>query len=154
MFTTRTIIGIVVGSIIMGIGSYALISDIGLQTIKVSEPVDVNKSVTYSFVAPKSSFQHFTVTGERFHVSLQTPADGIQKDEEFRNEITFEWYVLQEGMNRIAIKNTGAGALQVEGTFSKNTDAILFAYHIMVVTAGIVIIGFSAAFSVRKPKGF
>lgn len=154
MFTKRTVIGIAVGSIIAAIGVYALASDIGLQVIKISDTIDVGKSATYGFVAPQGSQQYFTVTGERFHVSLQTPADGIQKDEDFRNEITFEWYVLQEGMNRIVVQNTGSGQVQVEGTFSKNTDAILFAYHIMVITAGVVIIGFSAAFSVRRPKGF
>lgn len=154
MLTKRTIIGIGVGSVITAIGLYALILSIGIQTINVDETVDVAKSVTYKFTAPKSSHQNFKVTGERFHVKLQTPADGIQKDEDFKNEITFDWYVLQEGVNRIEIKNTGSSELKITGQFSKNTDPLLFTYHIMVITAGIVIIGFSAAFSVRKPKGF
>ncbi|CDI05091.1 MAG: hypothetical protein QXY22_03185 [Candidatus Nitrosotenuis sp.] len=154
MLTKRTIIGIGVGSVITAIGLYALILSIGIQTINVDETVDVAKSVTYQFTAPKSSHQNFKVTGERFHVKLQTPADGIQKDEDFKNEITFDWYVLQEGINRIEIKNTGSTELRITGQFSKNTDPLLFTYHIMVITAGIVIIGFSAAFSVRKPKGF
>ncbi len=154
MLTKRTIIGIGVGSVITAIGLYALILSIGIQTINVDETVDMAKSVTYQFTAPKSSHQNFKVTGERFHVKLQTPADGIQKDEDFKNEITFDWYVLQEGINRIEIKNTGSTELRITGQFSKNTDPLLFTYHIMVITAGIVIIGFSAAFSVRKPKGF
>ncbi|CAE6493182.1 hypothetical protein [Candidatus Nitrosotenuis uzonensis] len=154
MLTKRTIIGIGVGSVITAIGLYALILSIGIQTINVDETVDVAKSVTYQFTAPKSSHQNFKVTGERFHIKLQTPADGIQKDEDFKNEITFDWYVLQEGINRIEIKNTGSTELRITGQFSKNTDPLLFTYHIMVITAGIVIIGFSAAFSVRKPKGF
>ncbi|MEM2785838.1 MAG: hypothetical protein QW652_04150, partial [Candidatus Nitrosotenuis sp.] len=87
-------------------------------------------------------------------IKLKTPADGIQADEDFKKQISFDWYVLEEGTNRIEIQNTGQSELFVRGAFEKNTDPILFTYHIMVLTAGVVIIGFSAGFSVRKPKGF
>ncbi|MFY9300787.1 MAG: hypothetical protein WAO91_06330 [Candidatus Nitrosotenuis sp.] len=154
MLTKTTVIGIGVGAAIIAIGLYALVSSIGLQSISVEEKIEVGKSTTYKFVAPKSSHQNFKVTGDSFYVKLETPGAGIQKDEEFKKEITFDWYVLQEGTNRIAIQNTGQSELVVKGTFEKNTDPILFTYHIMVVTAGVVIIGFSTSFSIRKPKGF
>jgi hypothetical protein len=154
MLTRTTGIGIGVGAAIIAIGLYALVSSIGLQTISVEEKVEINKFTTYHFVAPKSSHQNFKVTGDSFHVKLETPGDGIQKDEDFKKEVTFDWYVLKEGANRIVINNTGQSELDVVGTFEKNTDPILFTYHIMVITAGVVIIGFSAAFSIRKPKGF
>jgi hypothetical protein len=154
VLTRTTGIGIGVGAAIIAIGLYALVSSIGLQTISVEEKVEINKSTTYHFVAPKSSHQNFKVTGDSFHVKLETPGDGIQKDEDFKKEITFDWYVLKEGANKIVIHNTGQSELDVVGTFEKNTDPILFTYHIMVITAGVVIIGFSAGFSIRKPKGF
>ncbi len=154
MLSKFTIAGIGIGAVIIAIGAYALVSSIGLQTVTLDEKIDVTKSATYQFLAPKSSHQNFKVSGEKFHVKLTTPGDGIQKDEEFKNEITFDWYVLQEGTNRIVITNAGQTELHVVGTFQKNTDPLLFTYHFMVITAGIVIIGFSAAFSVRKPKGF
>jgi len=154
MLTRTTGIGIGVGAAIIAIGLYALVSSIGLQTISVEEKVEINKFTTYHFVAPKSSHQNFKVTGDSFHVKLETPGDGIQKDEDFKKEVTFDWYVLKEGANRIVINNTGQSELDVVGTFEKNTDPILFTYHIMVITAGVVIIGFSAGFSIRKPKGF
>ncbi len=154
MFNKMTGIGIGVGAVIVAIGLYALISSIGLQTVTVDEKIKIGDSTTYQFLAPKSSRQNLKVTGDSFHVKLETPADGIQKDEDFKNEITFDWYVLAEGTNRIAIQNTGQSELSVVGTFEKNTDPILFTYHIMVLTAGVVIIGFSAGFSIRKPKGF
>jgi hypothetical protein len=154
MLNKMTVIGIGVGAVIVAIGLYALISSIGLQTVTVDEKIDIGDSVTYQFLAPKSSHQNLKVTGESFHVKLETPADGIQKDEDFKNEITFDWYVLAEGTNRIAIQNTGQSELNVIGTFEKNTDPIEFTYHIMVLTAGVIIIGFSAGFSIRKPKGF
>ncbi|MGQ0606170.1 MAG: hypothetical protein ACT4OD_04340 [Candidatus Nitrosotenuis sp.] len=154
MLNKFTIAGIGIGSVIIAIGAYALVTSIGLQIVTLDEKIDVAKSATYQFLAPKSSHQNFKVSGEKFHVKLETPGDGIQKDEGFKNEITFDWYLLQEGTNKITITNEGQTELQVVGTFQKNTDSILFTYHFMVITAGIVIIGFSAAFSVRKPKGF
>lgn len=154
MLTRTTGIGIGVGAVIIAIGLYALVSSLGLQTITVDEKVQIGKSTTYQFLAPKSSHQNFKVTGESFHVKLETPGGGIQKDENFKNEITFDWFVLEEGTNKIVIQNTGSNELEVKGTFERNTEAILFTYHIMVITAGVVIIGFSAGFSIRKPKGF
>lgn len=154
MLSKFTIAGIGIGAAIIAIGAYALVTSLGLQTITLNDKVDVAKSISYQFLAPKSSHQNFKVTGEKFHVKLETPGDGIQKDEDFRNEITFDWFVLQEGTNKIVITNAGQTELHVTGAFQKNTDTILFTYHFMVITAGIVIIGFSAAFSVRKPKGF
>ena len=154
MLSKFTIIGIGIGAVIITIGAYALITSIGLQTVSLDEKIDITKSATYQFLAPKSSHQNFKVVGEKFHVKLETPSNGIQKDEDFKNEITFDWYVLEEGTNKIIITNAGQTELHVIGTFQKNTDPILFTYHFMVITAGIVIIGFSAAFSVRKPKGF
>lgn len=154
MLTRTTGIGIGVGAAIIAIGLYALVSSIGLQTISVEEKIEIDKSTTYHFVAPKGSHQNFKVTGDAFHVKLETPGNGIQKDEDFKKEVTFDWYVLQEGANRISIRNTGQSELVVVGAFEKNTDPILFTYHIMVITAGAVIIGFSGGFSIRKPRGF
>ncbi len=154
MLTRTTIIGIGIGSVIAAIGIYALITSFGLQTVTETDTVSVGKSTSYQFDAPKSSHQHFKVTGEKFHVKLQTPSNGIQKDEDFKKEITFDWFVLADGKNKIDIQNLGSTDLTVNVTFSTYTDPILITYHIMVLTAGVVIIGFSAAFSVRKPKGF
>ncbi|MEM3065476.1 MAG: hypothetical protein QW177_08925 [Candidatus Nitrosotenuis sp.] len=154
MLTRTTAIGIGVGAAIIAIGLYALVTSIGLQKINFDEKVPVGDSITYQFVAPKSAHQYFNVTGDSFHIKLQTPGGGIQADDEFKKQISFDWYVLEEGTNRIQIQNTGQSELSVRGTFEKNTDPILFTYHIMVLTAGVVIIGFSAGFSARKPKGF
>jgi hypothetical protein len=154
VLSKTTGIGIGIGAAIVAIGLYALVTSIGLQTVTVEEKIEVGKSTTYQFLAPKSSHQNFKVTGESFHIKLETPANGIQQDEDYKNEISFDWYVLAEGTNKIVIQNTGQSELDVSGTFENNTEPILFTYHIMVLTAGVVIIGFSAGFSIRKPKGF
>ena len=38
--------------------------------------------------------------------------------------------------------------------FELERDPLFFTYSILVIIAGIVIIGFSAGFSAKKPKGF
>lgn len=154
MLSKITIIGICVGAAIIAVGTYALLTSLGLQTIQVNETIPKDKSSTYHFVAPKSAHQNFKVTGEKFHIKLQTPGGGIQTDDDYKKEVTFDWYVLEEGPNKIEITNKGESEITITGSFEKNTDPILFTYHIMVITAGVVIIGFSASFSFRKPKGF
>ena len=52
------------------------------------------------------------------------------------------------------IQNTGDSELRINGTLQFLSDPILITYHIVVITAGIIIIGFSAGFSIRKPRGF
>lgn len=155
MFTKITIAGICIGVIILGIGVYAMTqSPPWLHTKTIREEIGIEKLATYEFTAPKSSHQNFKVTGERFHVKLQTPADGIQKDEDFKKEIAFDWYVLQEGANRIEIKNTGPSELMFEATFEQYGDPAYLAHNLLLIITGVIIIGFSGAFSVRKPKGF
>lgn len=155
MFTKTTIIGICVGAVILGIGAFAIIqSPPTLHTKNIDETIGIEKLATYQFTAPKSSHQYFKVTGEKFHVKLDTPADGIKKDDDFKNEIAFDWYVLQEGENKIAINNTGESELQFKGTFEQYGDPTYLAHNLLLLVTGVIIIGFSGAFSIRKPKGF
>jgi hypothetical protein len=42
----------------------------------------------------------------------------------------------------------------VTGKLIAVTNPIIFTTHLIVITSGILIIGISAAFSVRKPRGF
>jgi hypothetical protein len=141
--------------VILGIGiAYIIYHPPFSHTEITNEIIDVDKIATYEFTAPKSSHQNFKVMGDSFHVKLQTPADGIQKDEDFKKEITFDWYVLAEGTNKIEIKNTGQSELTFHSTFEQYGDPLLFTHSLILITTGIVIIGFSAGFSARKPKGF
>ncbi|KAF6242365.1 hypothetical protein C6988_09095 [Nitrosopumilus sp. b1] len=155
MLSKRTLIGIIVGSAISAIGVAALVNSIGLQTISFDDTYGIGEYTSYQFPAPKSSHQFIKIEGDSFDVTLKTPADGIQiPTTTYKKEVSFDWYVLEEGINRIEIQNIGDSEIHVTGTFERNTDPIFFTYHILVITAGVVIIGFSAGFSIRKPKGF
>ena len=59
-----------------------------------------------------------------------------------------------EGRSILFISNTGSSDMTVKGTALISSDLIHTAYHGMVIISGIVILGFSAGFSKRKPRGF
>lgn len=155
MLTKTTVIGIGIGAVILGIGIVSMILNSPfLHTEARDATIGIEKIATYEFDAPKSSHQNFKVTGEKFHVKLQTPGDGIQKDEDFKKEITFDWFVLQEGKNKITINNTGSSELKFQYEFNRYGDQLLLTHNLVLVITAVIIIGFSAGFSVRKPKGF
>lgn len=155
MLSKRTIIGIVVGSAIIGIGIYSLISDIGLHTISVNETFAVGESTSYQITANEHAVQHMKIIGEKFDLKLSSPGDGLQIPKtSYSKEATLDWTHLKDGVTVINLQNTGSSELKVEAMLQITTDPILFTYHIIVITSGMVIIGFSMGFTLRKPKGF
>ncbi|MCH8859758.1 MAG: hypothetical protein IH843_01185 [Thaumarchaeota archaeon] len=155
MLSTRTIIGIVIGGAIIAIGSYALVTSFGLQTVNVDDTFQVGESTSYSFSAPKGSKHYLNITADSFEVFLRSPRGGLQiKDEQFKRELTIEWVHLEDGETKLKVNNTGDSELNISGYLTILTDPILITYHLLVIITGVVIIGFSAGFSVRKPRGF
>jgi len=155
VLSRRTIIGIVVGGAISAIGLYALVTSFGLQIINVDDTYQVGETASYSFSAPVSSKHFLNITADSFDVTLRSPKGGLQiKDEQFKKELSVEWVHLRQGDSKIEVRNTGDSELNISGYVTSLTDPILITYHILVIIAGLVIIGFSAGFSVRKPKGF
>ena len=155
MLSKRTIIGIVVGSAIIAIGIYSLISGIGLQTIQVHETFPVGKSTSYQISSTEHAQQHMVITGDRFDIALSSPGDGLQIPKtSHTKEVILDWVFLKDGKTMINLQNTGSSELKVDATLQVTSDPILFTYHIVVITSGMVIIGFSMGFTLRKPKGF
>lgn len=155
MLSKRTIIGLVVGSAIIGIGAYSLVSDIGFQTVNVDETFGVGDATTYQITADMGGAQTMKIIGEKFDLTLQSPGEGLQiPTESYQKEASLEWIHLQDGITYIKLQNTGSTDLQVTASFEITTDPILFTYHIIVITSGMVIIGFSVGFTLRRPRGF
>ncbi|EPA05968.1 hypothetical protein [Candidatus Nitrosarchaeum limnium] len=155
MLSKRTLIGIIVGSAIIGIGAYSLVSDTGLHTIKVNETFAVGEATSYQISANEHAHQHMVITGEKFDIKLSSPGDGLQIPKtSHAKEVTLDWVHLKDGKTIINLQNTGSSELKVDATLQVTTDPILFTYHIVVITSGMVIIGFSMGFTLRKPKGF
>jgi len=155
VLSKRTVIGIVVGSVIIAIGLFALVTSFGLQTKNINETFGLGESTTYQFSAPVHSKQFLNITGNQFNLSLVSPRGGLQiPEQEYKKEVSLEWVHLEDGVSRVQIQNTGDSELRITGTLQFLTDPILITYHIVVITAGVIIIGFSAGFSIRKPRGF
>ena len=155
MLTKKTGIGIGIGALAVVLGSYFLIQSIASNGMhEINEVVEIGKSDVFLFDAQKHFHESLNITGSSFHVKLKTPADGLQVDKDFQKEISFDWVSLQDGKHFINITNTGGSMLQVTGKLQAVENPLIFMSHLIVISSGVLIIGISAAFSVRKPRGF
>jgi len=155
MLSKRTIIGMVVGTAIIAIGGYSLLSHIGTITIDEDYTVAIGDSMSYTIPAPASTPQHMKIVGDAFDIKLQSPADGLQiPNTPHKKEVTLDWVHLEDGESRIQIQNTGESELSITGELIRSSDPVWFTFDLMVITSGMVIIGFSMGFTLRKPKGF
>ena len=155
MLSKITIIGLVVGTAIIAIGGYSLLLHIGMITINEDYIVEVGDSMSYTIPAPAHTPQHMKIIGDSFDMKLQSPGDGLQIPiTSHKKETTIEWTHLVDGESRIQIQNTGESELEITGILIRSSDPVFFTFDLMVITSGMVIIGFSMGFTLRKPKGF
>ncbi len=159
MLTKRTTIGIGVGSVIIALSLASLVLHIGIQTIEVDETFGLGEFTSYHFSAPKHSKQTMKITGDKYDLKLESPIEGLDRGLQIplsphTNSTDISWVHLVDGESRIEIQNTGNSDLHVEATLQVTTDLILITYDIMVAITGVVVIGFSLSFSIRKPRGF
>ena len=155
MMAKRTIIGMIVGSAIIGIGLYSLIVSFDFKTIELNETFGVGESTSYQIRANSGASQTMSIIGEKFDLKLSSPSDGLQiPNTSYTDEATLNWIHLDDGITMIKLQNLGSTDLQVNASLNLTQDPILFTYHIVVITSGVIIIGFSMGFTLRKPKGF
>ena len=156
MLNKYTIIGLIVGCVISGLGTASMI-DSFVNPIEIRQTNDtfgIGDSDKIRFNAPANSFQTLTITGDTFDVKILTADEKNNIDNSYRDKATFSWTNTVSGENVIQIQNTGKSEFNISGTFELSRDPLFFTYHILVIISGIIVIGFSAAFSVRKPRGF
>lgn len=154
MLTKKTAAGIGFGSFIIAFGTYLFIITISSNAHQVSDVVDIGKNDVFKFDTQKHFHEQLNVTGNSFHVKLKTPSNGLQVDDDFKKETSFDWYSLEDGQHFINITNTGDSILHVTGTLEAPTNPLIFTSIIMAITSGVLIVGMSAAFTIRKPRGF
>jgi len=156
MLNKFTIVGLIIGSIVSILGASSMVSSL-------SSPSEIQEdSVTFGigdmdkiqFNAPENSFQSLTVTGDSFDIKITTPDSSNDVDQSFKNKASFSWTTGTSGEITIIIQNTGNSEFTEDYRFELQRDPLFFTYSILVIIAGIVIIGFSAGFSAKKPKGF
>jgi len=151
-----TIIGLIVGCIISGLGTASMIDSFvnPIETIQTNDTFGIGGSDKIRFNAPANSFQTLIIIGDTFDVKILTTDEKNNIDNSYRGKETFSWTNTVSGENVIQIQNTGKSEFNISGTFELARDPLFLTYHILVIIAGIVVIGFSAAFTVRRPRGF
>ena len=156
MLNKYTIIGLIAGCIISGLGVISMIDFLAnpIDTMKFDDDFGVGESTTFAFQAPENSLQKMVITGGSFDVKVSIPDNVVKFDNSYKNKADISWVNTVSGENIIKIQNTGQSELNAKGTLEKSRDPLFLTYHILVIIAGIVVIGFSAAFTVRKPRGF
>ncbi len=154
MLSKKSVLGIAIGSVGIILGTFFLIQDLMSNVHEVNDVVDMGKSDIFSFDALQHYHEFLNVTGTSFHVTLKTPKDGLQVDRDFTKNVSFDWYSLFNGKHFINVTNTGGSVLYVTGKLQAVTNPLIFTSHLIVISSGVLIIGISAAFSIRRPKGF
>lgn len=161
MLSKRTIIGLAVGVVIIGIGAASIVQHLGTSVINEDHTVEVGDRTAYAIPAPAGTQQSMTVTGDRFDVWFGLPGGETERLSQAEavetaqgRELALEWIHESDGEAIIRIQNTGESDLRVTGTLVTSADPIWITYDLMVMVSGVVIIGFSVGFTMRKPKGF
>ena len=156
MLNKYTIIGLIAGCVISGLGVASMIDFLAnpVDVMDFDDDFGVGESTIFSFQAPENSFQKLIITGSSFDVKVLTSDNVVKFDNSYKNKADISWVNTIAGENVIKIQNTGNSELNAKGTLQKSQDPLFLTYHILVIIAGIVVIGFSAAFTVRKPRGF
>ena len=156
MLNKYTIVGLIAGCIISGLGVISMIDFLvnPVDIMDFDDDFGVGESTTFSFQAPENSLQKLMITGSSFDVKVSIPDNVAKFDNSYKNEADVSWVNTISGENIIKIQNTGNSELNAKGTLEKSRDPLFLTYHLLVIIAGIVVIGFSAAFTVRKPRGF
>ena len=156
MLNKYTVIGLIVGGIIIALGFASLIDSLTNpnEIRQTNDTFGVGDSDRIRFNAPENSFQTLIIIGDTFDVKILTPDEKNNIDNSYKDKVSFSWTNTVSGENMIQIQNTGKSEFNISGTFELSRDPLFFTYHILVIIAGIVVIGFSAAFTVKKPRGF
>jgi len=156
MLNKYTIVGLIAGGIISGLGAISFVDFLvnPIDVMNFDDGFGVGESTTFVFQAPENSLQKIVITGSSFDVKVSIPDNAAKFDNSYNNKADLSWANTISGENVIKIQNTGQSELNAKGTLEKSRDPLFLTYHILVIIAGIVVIGFSAAFTVRKPRGF
>ena len=156
MLNKYTVIGLIVGGIIVALGVASMIDSLTNpnEIRQTSDTFGIGDSDKIRFNAPANSFQTLIITGDTFDVKIFTPDEKNNISNSYKDKAAFSWTNTVYGENVIQIQNTGKSEFNISGTFELSRDPLFFTYHILVIIAGVVVIGLSAAFTVRKPRGF
>jgi len=155
VISKRTIIGLIVGILIITLGGASLILHIGTSTDDFQDVIEIGAPRLYTIPAPNQTPQSMTITGDTFDLKLKSPGDGLQIPlTSYKKELTLDWTHLEDGETKIQIQNTGNTELSITGVITTSYKPEIITLDFMVIISGILLIGLSMGFTLRRPKGF
>ena len=156
MLSKRTIIGLIFGIAIITLGGASLIIHTGLHTDDFQDVIEVGALAHYTIPAPNHTPQQMMITGDAFDLKLSSPSTGLQIPNvtSYKNELKLNWVHISDGETKIQIQNTGNTELEITGVIITSYQPEIFTLDLMVMITGVIIIGFSLGFTLRKLKGF
>ena len=153
MRASRAIIGTAAGSVILAVGIASLVSNIGLGEFDIDDTYESGAIIPpFTLRAPEGTVQGLVITAESFDTALYSGNATAAESHEGRAEL--EWAHGPEAVSSLEITNTGPGSLAISGTLYSEREWIFVTYDFFVMISGLVIIGFSAGFGRRRPRGF
>lgn len=153
MVSKRAIIGTTVGTIILAIGIASFITNFGVREFTINDTYSLDDVIPpFTLRGPEGTVQNLTINAESFDTLLRTPNEDIR--ESHTKSAILEWVHDSSQLSVLEVTNTGPGELYMFGTVYSETDWIFITYNFFVMISGLIIIGFSAGFGKRKPRGF
>ena len=109
MLDKYTIIGLIVGCVISGLGVASMVDSLvnPIEIRQTNDTFGIGDSDKIRFNAPANSFQTLTITGDTFDVKILTTDEKNNIDNSYMNKETFSWTNMVYGENVIQIQNTG-----------------------------------------------
>jgi len=148
----RALIGTAVGAAILAIGAASLVSNLGLREFAIDDEYAAGSAIPpYTLSAPEGTPQSLAVTAESFEARLTTPEGGTRVTSH-EGAAAIEWEHGPSGQSALELESSSA--VSVRGTLYSQADPIFLAYDGFVMISGLVIMGFSAGFGRRRPRGF
>ena len=93
MLNKYTIIGLIVGCIISGLGVASMIDFLAnpIDTMDFDDNFGVGESTTFVFQASENSFQKLMITGDSFDVKVSIPDNVAKFDDSYKNMADLSW---------------------------------------------------------------
>ena len=155
VITGKTLVGMVVGVAIIAIGGASLLMGWGLQTVPIDDTYAAGERASYRFLAEAGARQDLAVVADLFEGEMSVPGDGGRPTfASHRDRVTLDWYHDEDGESIVHVRNTGPSEMKIAGAAQVSTEWTTKMHNLIVMISGVVIVGFSAAFSLRHPRGF
>lgn len=150
---SKNFFGMVIGIIIVSVGSFLFVSNLGFIPIQVNEEIDLDTSRSYNIHSDKHGTHIMNITGNKFNLELISPAHGLQIPNTFHSKKVFlEWVHLEDGYSLINVQNIGNSTLNITATFEKTVEPFERILHISIIIIGLVIIVIVLNFTSKNTK--